>query len=178
MRLLKKLNSTIDRFVDGMAWIAGILLLFMIFSICCEVLMRYFFNKPLTWTVEITEYILLYITFLGAPWLLKEEGHVRVDVLLSRLRLHTQMILNIITSILGALICFTLFCFGVQSTLDHFIRKVPVIKALEVPKFILLAIIPFGCFFLAIQFLRQFHNFRMNLRKRIQQERKEFKTGL
>lgn len=179
MRFLKKLNSFFDGIIDGMAFLAGLLLLFTIFSICYEVLIRYFLMRPSTWSVEITEYILLYITFLGAPWLLKQKGHVKVDVVLNMLNIRTQRILNLITSLLGAIICLVLFWFGVLTTADHFMRKIPVIKSLEVPKFILLAVIPFGSLLLCIQFIRQIVAIAKNLKeKHLTGEKKVFETGL
>ena len=179
MRFLKKLNSFFDWIIDGMAFLAGLLLLFIIFSICYEVLMRYFLVRPSTWSVEITEYILLYITFLGAPWLLKQKGHVKVDVVLNMLNIRTQRILNLTTSLLGALICLVLFWFGVLTTMDHFMRKIPVIKSLEVPKYILLAVIPLGSLLLCIQFIRQIVSIAKNLKaKHLTEEKKGFETGL
>ena len=43
--------------------------------------MRYFLNRPLVWVLELTEYALLWVTFLGAAWLLRQGGHVQVDVI-------------------------------------------------------------------------------------------------
>jgi len=179
MRSLKKLSSIFDWIIDGMAFLAGLLLLFMIFSICYEVLMRYFLIRPSSWAVEITEYILLYITFLGAPWLLKQKGHVKVDVVLNMLNIRTQRILNLFTSLLGAIICLVLFWFGLLATVDHYVRKIPVIKSLEVPKFILLVVIPFGSLLLCLQFIRQVITASKNLRKKFLTKKKDvFETGL
>jgi TRAP-type C4-dicarboxylate transport system permease small subunit len=179
MNFLKKLVGVVDRVIDGMALISGLLLLFMMFCICFDVILRYFFSRPFAWSIEITEYILLYVTFLGAPWLLKKEGHVKVDVILNQLGKRAQTALNIITSLLGMMVCFILMYYGAQTTLDHLARRIPVIKSLEVPKFILLAVIPFGSTFLAFQFLRRIYRSWINLRKKaFDTETQISKTGL
>lgn len=155
MSVQKKALKTVDRIIEGMAWIAGLLLLFMMFSICYEVILRYFNFRPPTWVTEITEYILLYVTFLGAPWVLKEDGHVKVDIVISRLGLRARKTMDILTSIFGMGVCCVLVWFGTNVTLDHYQRNIPVIKALEVPKFLLLGIIPIGSAILIIQFIRR-----------------------
>jgi len=164
MSFLRQIVPWVDRVIDGMAWIAGLLLLFMMFSICYEVILRYFLFRPPAWVTEISEYILLYTTFLGASWLLKREGHVKVDVILSRLGSRGQKIFNMITSMLGVIICCILVWFGAEMTWDYYCQGIPVIKSLSVPKFLLLGIIPIGSFFLVIQFIRQVHGFWMGLK--------------
>ena len=150
-----KIDKWIDRIINGMAVIAGLLLMFMMFSICYEVVLRYFLFSPLTWVTEISEYILLYATFLGAPWVLKRGAHVKVDIVLTRLGNKSQKIVNLATSLICIAVCLVLVWFGTQMSLDLYQRGIPVIKSLSVPKFLLVGIIPFGGFFLAIQFIRR-----------------------
>lgn len=159
-----QLIKWVDRIIGGMAWLAGLLLLFMMFSICYEVILRYFHFRPPTWVTEITEYILLYATFLGASWVLKEEGHVKVDIVLSRLSSRAQKIFEITTSMLGMIVCCVLIWFGTATTWSLFKRGIPVIKSLETPKFLLIGIIPLGSIFLVIQFIRRAHGFWMGLK--------------
>lgn len=138
-----------------MAIVAGLLLLFMMFAICYEVVLRYLLFRPPVWVTEVTEYILLYCTFLGAPWLLRENGHVRVDVVTGRLRPSARRFMLGVTSTMGLVICLVLFYFSSAITWDYYVRELPVIKTLSVPKFLLVGVISVGCFFLATEFLRQ-----------------------
>lgn len=147
-----------------MAVIAGLLLMFMMFSICYEVVLRYFLFSPLTWVTEISEYILLYATFLGAPWVLKKDAHVKVDIILSRLGFKAQKIVNLATSLISTAVCLVLVWFGTQMSLDLYQRGIPVIKSLSVPKFLLVGIIPFGGLFLAIQFIRRIYQNTLDLK--------------
>jgi TRAP-type C4-dicarboxylate transport system permease small subunit len=99
------MNSTplFDRIIDLLASLAGGLILFMMLSICIDVVLRYFLNRPLTWGVEISEYILLWSTLLSVAWVLKIEGHVKIDLVVNRLNPRNQCLVNTITSILGAI---------------------------------------------------------------------------
>ena len=154
----------LDRIIDGMAAIAGLLLVFMMFSICYEVVLRYFLFSPLTWVTEISEYILLYATFLGAPWVLKKDAHVKVDIVLARLGFKTRVIVNLVTSLISIGVCLVLVWFGTQMSLDLYQRGIPVIKSLSVPKFLLVGIIPFGGLFLAVQFIRRIYDYSLALK--------------
>jgi len=51
---------------------------------------------------------------------LREEGHVKMDLLLTRLNPRAEAILNIVTSGVGAIICLALTWFGIKVTWDNF----------------------------------------------------------
>ncbi|MEQ8695869.1 MAG: TRAP transporter small permease subunit, partial [Bauldia litoralis] len=80
---MKKLLRILDRIEDAMSVGAVLLLVAITVAVCVEVFMRYVLNDPLVWVVEMSEYALLYICFLGAAWALREGNHVRVDIFLS-----------------------------------------------------------------------------------------------
>lgn len=154
-----RLNRIVDRTIDGMAVLAGLAILFVMFSICYEVVVRYFHLRPPTWVTEITEYLLLYITFLGAPWVLKEDGHVRVDIVIGRLAGKTQRAFDFCTSVVGVLVCGVLVWYGTKTAWELYERGIPVIKTLAVPKVLLVGIIPVGSLFLIAEFVRRAHRF-------------------
>ena len=104
---------------------------------------------------EVTECLLLFITFLGTAWLLREEGHVKVDIVLNRLKPQTTAFLGIISSIMGVLVSITLTIYGFNVTWDNFQRSIYTPTALEIPVFAILAIIPIGSLMLFIQFIRR-----------------------
>ena len=154
MNGLKGFNTIFDRVIDIMFYAASGLSLVIFFGTCIELFMRYFFNRPQIWAVEVTEYAMLYITFLGAAWLLREEGHVRIDLLLSFLSPKSQAFLTSITSILGAIVCSVIAFYGSWSTWVHYQKGLTTFSAMELLKWPFLIVIPFGSFLLLIQFIR------------------------
>ncbi|MFW6054994.1 MAG: TRAP transporter small permease, partial [Thermodesulfobacteriota bacterium] len=154
-----KLQTALDCIINGMAVLAGLAILFVMFSICYEVVVRSFQLQPPVWVTEITEYLLLYMTFLGAPWVLKEDGHVRVDIVIGRFRQKTQMAFDLGTSLAGMLICLLLVWYGAKTTWELYERGIPVIKTLPVPKYLLVGIIPLGSLFLILEFIRRARRF-------------------
>jgi len=154
-RRLRKMAVFFDSILKICAFLSGLLLIFTTLSVCIEVVMRYVFNQPLTWVDEITEYILLYITFLGTAWLLKKDEHVIIDLLLVRLREKSRVILGVVASALCILSCSALVWYGARVAWDHYQRGVYNPTLLEFPKGPIIAIIPVGSLLLLIQFLRR-----------------------
>jgi TRAP-type C4-dicarboxylate transport system permease small subunit len=159
MNTPKRGGTLLDRVVGVFAVVAGILVVYTFCSVCLEVVLRYFFNRPQVWVIETAEYALLFITFLGAAWVLRNEGHVRVDLLINQLRPRAQTGINTVTSIVGAAVCLVLTWYTGQLAFDHLQRGVVSEKMLSFPKGVLLAVIPVGCFLLFIQFLRRTHRY-------------------
>jgi C4-dicarboxylate transporter DctQ subunit len=150
-----KLDSLLDRLNSVMAWIAALAIIFMMFAISYAVMMRYVWNKPVPWIVEISSYLMLYITFLGTAWLQRKGGHVEVDLFTGRLKPRVRAAFKTITSLGGAVVGFILAWKGSLVTVDYFQRDVTAIGILNTPQFLLIGIIPIGGFLLLVEFLLQ-----------------------
>ena len=159
MRFLNRVFRVLDRIVDGGGLVGGMFILLLVAIILWEVIVRYLLGQGTTWAVEISEYILLYFPFLVAAFVLKQEGHVRLDVILGRLKPKTQYLVNLISSIVIVIVCMFIMWFGVKVTLRLFENGDTTATALMVPKFILVAVIPFGAFLLVIQSIRRAYNY-------------------
>jgi C4-dicarboxylate transporter DctQ subunit len=158
MRLVKKLTNFFDRIIVLMTILAGILLVFAMLIISGAVASRYFLGRPIGWVIEISEYVILFVTFLVAAWVLKQEEHVKMDIVLNQLNPRTQAMINVITSGISAIVCFILTWYGAKVTWELFETGYFTPTLLELPKFIIIAIIFIGSFLLFIQFLRRTHN--------------------
>lgn len=159
------MTKAFDRILVAFFWVAGGLLMFATVGTCIDVILRYCFNRPIPWMLEITEYTMLYIPFLGAALVLKEEGHIRIDLVITFLGERLRGWLNVITSFVGGMVMLTYTWFGAQVTLDHFKRGVPSLESLKTPLFLILMVIPIGGFFFAVQFFRQTYSYYRKLKK-------------
>ena len=63
--LLNNAEKIFDRILDILAFMAILMLIFMMLVVCYDVVMRYIFHNPPGWVVEICEYLLLYVTFFS-----------------------------------------------------------------------------------------------------------------
>ncbi len=158
VKFVKKVASIFDSTNNLLAVFSGILIIYIMLSVSMEVTLRSL-GHPTIWVVEIATYSLLFMTFLGTAWLLRHEGHVRMDIVLSRFSPGTQTIINIITSSLGTIACLIITWYGVQVAWEHFQKGWVITSLLEPPAYPILAVIPLGTFLLFIQFIRRTYGY-------------------
>ena len=150
-----KIGGFFDRAITFLGKLASWLPLVIMLIVCLEVTMRYFFGNPISWAVEVSEFSIWFITFLGMAWLLKEEGHVNVEFLLDFLTPKNRNLLNFLTSMVGAAMCLAMFVYGAQSTWIAFEIGRVTRTAMMVKQWPLLIVLPVCFFFLFIQFIRR-----------------------
>lgn len=73
--------------------------------VVAEVAARYLLRNPQVWAMETTQYLQLTFIFLGCGYTLLAGGHLKVELLLTRLSKKSRNVLNTITSILGLACC-------------------------------------------------------------------------
>jgi C4-dicarboxylate transporter DctQ subunit len=157
MEIMRVTEAIFDRILDAMCFIAGVLMMFAMLSIGVAIASRYFLGIPMGWVVEISSYILLYITFLVAAWVLKEGGHITIDVVIVLFSEKSRYVIDCITCTLSAVVFFILTWYGAKVTWNLFQMNYFTETTLELPKCIFTAIIFIGSFVLSVQFLRNAH---------------------
>jgi TRAP-type mannitol/chloroaromatic compound transport system permease small subunit len=98
--MLLRLEQLIDRFSDVMGWIAGFLNLAMLLNVFYDAIMRYFFSTGSIALQEMEWHLFAMVFLFGIAYGLKEDGHVRVDVLYDRFPPRWQAIVNIAGTVL------------------------------------------------------------------------------
>ena len=153
MDIIGKFDKYYNRVIDILFAFSGVLIIYSVLTISGEVVTRNFFGKTTSWVLETNEYALLYITFLVAAYLLRKEGHVIMDVVISRVNVKTQLPIIIFISIISAVVCFFIAWYGALVVWDHYQIGYMFIKGLKIPSVPILIVIPVGCLLLGIQFL-------------------------
>jgi C4-dicarboxylate transporter, DctQ subunit len=154
-KLTTKLAAFFDRIVEIFAVMAAILLVLLMLLVCAEVVMRYFFNMPIQGVLELSEYSLLFVSFLPAVWILRKDGHTKIDLVLVMLNPKAQVIINIITSVFCALASFILAWYGFKVALEHFSLNIRLSTLLMPPSYLIISIIPITYLLLFIQLIRR-----------------------
>ena len=148
-----------DKIVHLFAYLCGVLIGLITLSVTADVIVRKVWNTPLFGVVVCSEHALVFITFLGAAWVLKQDGHVRLDLLLGWLDPKRRALLNIITSLLGAAMCMFISYRGILTVWDLWQRHIETVKALELPMAPLYTAICVGSFMISLQFLRKAYGY-------------------
>jgi TRAP-type C4-dicarboxylate transport system permease small subunit len=79
------LNKLIDGYCRLLEWIIVAALAVMVVLVFGNVVLRYAFNSGITLSEEVSRWLFVWLTFLGAIVALKEHGHLGTDMLVSRL---------------------------------------------------------------------------------------------
>lgn len=77
-------------------YIAAILVFFMIAIITINVILRYFFHKSIYWSVEISDYTMIWSVFLASASLLCNDDHLKINALESALKGNAKKALKIV----------------------------------------------------------------------------------
>lgn len=148
-----------DRLIEISLGVAIAIIIFLAIGINARVGIRYTLGFPINWVIDFSTIFQIYLTFLAAAWLLKEEGHVSIDIILTFLKPHHRYFIQVINSILCTVICMILTIYGAIETWSSWKSKLYLGMPLEPPKWISLIVIPLGTLFLMIQFIRRTFGF-------------------
>ena len=159
MKFFARLGRLFDYLNSAMVVISAIMLIGLTFIVGADITLRYLFNKPLGWVKEVSEYTLVGLGFLVAAWILKDDAHVKMDLVLNKVGSRTQTMMNIITSGISTIVVLITTWFTLRVIVDFYRTKLVAPTVLEPPKWILLTPIFVGCFLLAIQFIRRTYGF-------------------
>lgn len=163
----KNIISTIyTKLIIIMSALANILIAGISLLILTEVISLYFFGKPIQWAIEVTEYMLVFITFLAATKLLKEERHIRFELVISKLKGKYLITFEVLTSIIGLVVCSIIFYASIHTALDLYVRGIKTETHLEIPRYLLISIIPFSFFLLTIQYVIRLKTWLMKFKSK------------
>ena len=79
------MNKILDGYCRLLEWTIALLLALMVVLVFGNVVMRYAFNSGIAVSEELSRWLFVWMTFLGAIVALKEHGHLGSDMLVSRL---------------------------------------------------------------------------------------------
>ena len=143
-RIFSTIESMVKVFNKVLVFIASLMMAGLMIIVCVDLTLRYFFNSPLLWGTEVTEILLLYITFLGMAWVFREDGHVVIDVFTGKAIGRKKKILNFVSYFLVGIVSVVLIYYGFYTTLDHFNRGVFNPTVIETPIALIIIVIPIG----------------------------------
>lgn len=105
------MNKLVDGYFALLRFLAVLCLVTMVVLVFGNVVLRYGFNQGITVSEELSRWAFVWLTFLGAIVLLRERGHMTVDVLLKKLPKMGERVSLICAQVL-MLACSLLFFWG------------------------------------------------------------------
>jgi TRAP-type C4-dicarboxylate transport system permease small subunit len=102
--------ATAERWVlRGLEAILVILLAGMVVMVFGNVVLRYLFNSGLDLSEELSRYFFVWLTYIGAVVVMRENGHLGVDTLVGNLSRQWRLICMIVSDVIVLICCVMLF---------------------------------------------------------------------
>jgi len=144
----------IDVTTDVAAVMGGVFTGLMTLIVVYAVAARYVFNSPVGWSEEIAVYFLIWVVFLGAAYALKEDAHIGVDVLISRLSPPKKRLMLLFQYLVGVGFMSMLLVQGIDMVM--FTMKMDSHSiAIEFPLVFSHLAVPVGSAILVLQFIKK-----------------------
>lgn len=148
-----------DKVVNALAQLAVLLLLAIMIGIGLDVAARYLINQPIGWMQEYVQHSLLYILFLGMPWLTREGGHVSIDMLVDALPMAGRRVLIAAGLLVAGFAAGFIAFWAAVSTVDNFQRGVETNGIYPIPRAWLIGVMALGLALTAVEFFRRSYKF-------------------
>lgn len=150
----QRLTAAWDRLIDGLAMFGGILIAGVCLLIAWDVIARNLGIQPPASTVAFTEYCLLWFTMASAPWLVRERGHIVVEVVYRRLAETPRKIMDRLIPGFCALISLAVAVIAAVLALEAWQRGEIEVRSLDAPRWLLFLPMAVGFLLMACEFLR------------------------
>lgn len=147
-------RPALDLLIDALALVAAALLCALVVLILVDVAARYLRWFSLAWGLEASEYMLYAVTFLGAPWVLRERGHIAIELVIERLPRRPRAVVQRGADGLGALVCVALLFVSCRVLWRSYASGTMVHKSFVFPEWLVYAGMPVVFLILLLVYLR------------------------
>ncbi len=147
-------NTAYKALLYGMATVSGFVLVWILVSVIVSVLMRNLGLQPFAWLFTSAEYGLLYMTMLGAPWLVREKGHVHIELVTAALPDGPRRILSRTVAAACVAVCVILAWKGADLVITNIERGDVDTRAYYYPRWLLTIAFPLSFGLMAVEFSR------------------------
>ncbi len=149
---MKGLARLVERPARWLAYLSALLILSMSLWITYDVVTRNLFGWASPWAFDLSEYSLVWMTFLAAPWILLRDGHVRVEILIDALGPRPQRAIGIAVSAVGLAACAVLAWRTGIAAVEYAQNDVRVGRIWNIPRIYPYVAVPFGSAALTLAF--------------------------
>ncbi len=144
----------IDRLCDALAVLAGIYLVGIMFGIIFQATARSLGYSGSSHVFTFIEFGLLYIVMAASPWLVRERGHVFIELLTAALPSSLTAGFSRFVSLLCVILCLLLVWYTGEATYKSFLKGDADMRSIDMPRWLLLISMPICFGLMACQFSR------------------------
>jgi TRAP-type C4-dicarboxylate transport system permease small subunit len=153
MSLTPKTVNVIGRLSQVFGFLGQLAVAAMVLTICYDVIMRYVFNAPTHWSLEVNTFLVIFITLIPAGEVLRGEGHLRIEFFISKVGPRTRDVVRRLGAALGILFCALMTRNGIIMAVSAFEYDQRMSTPLGTPMGVPYLFIPIGFGVLGLQYL-------------------------
>lgn len=150
-----KIREKLDRFEENTL----LMLLFaMVVIIFMQVVMRYVFQRSLSWSEELGRYLFIWLTWLSTGYAVRNKRHLRIEVITDFVGERGKLVIDILAMTVWC--GFTIFLIDKSWDITSMIwRRGQLTAALEIPAALTYAAIPVGAAVMALRLVDEIVRF-------------------
>ena len=126
------------------------LTLVMVIAVFLQVIFRYIVNNPLAWSEELSRYVFVWVSMIGASIGMKKKAHYGLDALYRLFQDKQRRALEIFVYSLISIFLLVLVYYGILWSKEIYLQKAP---GLEISMAIPYAAIPVGSLLMLMHIL-------------------------
>lgn len=134
--MLKKASFLVNQWMEYLLFSLGFT---MTIIVAAQVFCRYVLNQSLFWSEELARFLLVWLTFLGASCAYYRKVNPGVDFLYAKMPFMIKKISSVLTHLASMGLFMVMIIYGCKFA--YFVR-LQISPALQIPKWIILGIIP------------------------------------
>jgi TRAP-type C4-dicarboxylate transport system permease small subunit len=148
--------AVLRRMDDILGWAANAItaaaICLQTFLMFIGVCFRYFLNSPLTWSDEISTYLLVLVTFFGSYVALRQKMLAKIELLVNRLPRGTKLAAILLANLLSLALLTAIAYFGSELLMSPVTMKQKT-ASLDMPIWGFVAIIPLSAVMMIIHMI-------------------------
>ncbi|UWQ45216.1 TRAP transporter small permease [Leisingera aquaemixtae] len=152
---MTRLDRSFGALLTGLAVLSAAILAAITLVIPLNVLLRNLGLPVIYGALDAIEYGLMAAAFLGAPWVLRLNAHVQVDLITHGLPPRARRRVVVAACLLGAATCAVLGWAGLQALMQSYARGSMVRTAFTFPEWWTLTVLPLSMALCTLEFLRK-----------------------
>jgi TRAP-type C4-dicarboxylate transport system permease small subunit len=145
--VLKKYSSFLDRVDKVLFVVLAVLSAAMVLVLLYQIILRYCFAAANVWAEELTRFMFVWVTTLGASMAIRRNVHLRIDLVVDVLKPRPRFILQIITYALALIFLIYLCLLGFDLMSNTMVNKS---AGLRIPMAVAYSAIPVGGVFMIL----------------------------
>ncbi len=151
--MIERIGKWIDKLSDYGAYLSSVFMILIVALILFEIFLRTFFHTSTLISDEFSAYFFVSVVMLGLSYTFKENGHIRITLVLSRLSKKTEKVFDIITSCIALVLTSFMFYHSLRMVIDTYKLDMRADSIAETPLFIPEIALPIGFFLFMLQIL-------------------------